>query len=312
MVKTSDIAITPRGPFSWEAANEVLGTFPPTRHHYRGTSEVVRLAFPLDGDFTPVAAALWEEEDGVIRGEVAGTERFDSVARQVARIYSLDHDGSGYPEVGERDPRVGRLMDALPGLRPVCFTSPYETAAWAIISQRIRKDQAAVINERLIAEHGHPLAVAGEVFNAFPSPEKLLEVESISGLPGWKVDRLHGVARAALAGLLDVDRLRELGEAAPASVLSIPGIGPFWSQGIWLRGCGVVDVFPEEPISIAALGLLHGLGEQPVAADVERLTEAFRPYRMWVCFLLRVAAGRRGLIPQVSQREGDIRRSFKR
>ncbi len=311
MVKTSDIAITPHGPFSWETANEVLGTFPPTRHHYRGTSEVVRMAFPLDGDFTPVAAALWEE-GGVIRGEVAGTDRFDSVARQVARIYSLDHDGSGYPEVGERDPRVGRLMDALPGLRPVCFTSPYETAAWAIISQRIRKDQAAVIKERLIAEHGHPLAIAGEVVNSFPVPEKLLEVESISGLPGWKVDRLHGVARAALAGLLDVDRLRELGEAAPASVLSIPGIGPFWSQGIWLRGCGVVDVFPEEPISTAALGLLHGLGEQPAAADVEKLTEAFRPYRMWVCFLLRVAAGRRGLIPGVSRREGDIRSSFKR
>ena len=312
MVTTSEIEITPRGPFSWTVANGVLGTFAPTRHHYRGSSEVIRMAFPLDGDFTPVAAALWEAEDGVIRGEVAGTDRLDAVARQVARVYSLDHDGSDYPSVGDRDPAIGRLMAALPGLRPVCFTSPYETAAWGVISQRIPKDQAAVVKERLIAQHGHPLTVAGEVVNAFPTPERLLTVQHLDGLPDWKLERLHGVARAALEGRLDVDTLRALGPDAPASVLSIPGIGPFWSQGIWLRGCGVVDVFPDEPLSVAALGLLHGLGDQPAAPEIERLTDLYRPFRMWVCFLLRVAAGKRGIIPGMADREMAIRRSFKR
>lgn len=311
MIRTADITITPRGPFSWGTANSVLGTFPPTSHHFRAGSEVTRLAFPLDGDFTPVAVALWEE-GGVIRGEVTGSDRLDLVAAQAARVYSLDHDGSDFPEVAFRDPRLAPLIEALPGLRPICFTSPYETAAWAIISQRIRREQAAAVRDRLIREHGHPLLVAGETVNCFPTPRRLLTVDSISGLPSWKVQRLHGVARAALEGLLDVDRLRALGPAAPASVLPIPGIGPFWSQGIWLRGCGVVDVFPDEPVSIAALGRLHGLGDRPPASEVERLTDAFRPFRMWVCFLLRVAAGRRGLIPGVFEREGELRRGRSR
>jgi len=302
-----EIRIEPRGPFSWESALEVLGSFPPTRHQGRSASNAVPLTFPLDGSFTPVATALRFEE-GALRGEVTGTDDLEAVERQVARIFSLDHDGSNYPAVGERDPAIGRLMSALPGLRPVCFTSPYETAAWAVVSQRISMRQAASIKARLIAEHGHPLTLGGVEVRCFPTPERLLEVESVAGLAGEKVARLHGVARAALAGLLDCDRLRALGdEAGPASVRAIPGIGPFWSSGIYLRGCGIQDVFPDEPVAIAALGRLHGLADEPTAAQVRQLTEVYSPFRMWVCFLLRVAVNR-GLIEGISGNEMSLRR----
>jgi DNA-3-methyladenine glycosylase II len=167
--------------------------------------------------------------------------------------------------------------------------------------------QAARIQDDLLAEHGHPPRVADQEARCFPEPERLLQVTSIPGLSAEKVDRLHGVARAALAGQLDAERLRPLGDAAgPASVRSIRGIGDFWSQGIYLRGCGIVDVFPDEPLSIAALGHLHGLGDRPSPSDVRRLTDVYRPFRMWACFLLRVAAGR-DLIPGVAGREGEIR-----
>jgi DNA-3-methyladenine glycosylase II len=303
-----EIRIEPRGPFSWEAALEVLGTFPPTRHQGRGTSTAVPLTFPLDRTFTPVATALRFEE-GVLLGEVAGTEDLQAVERQVARIFSLDHDGSTYPAVGDRDPAIGRLMSALPGLRPVCFTSPYETAAWGVISQRISMRQAAVIKDRLIADLGHPLRVGDAEVRCFPAPDRLLRLEGVAGLSQEKVGRLRGVAKAALEGLLDAERLRALGdEAGPASVLAIPGIGPFWSSGIYLRGCGIADVFPKEPLSIAALGHVHGLGDRPDAETIERLTEPYRPFRMWVSFLLRVSVNR-GLVPGVAGREGAIRRA---
>jgi DNA-3-methyladenine glycosylase II len=302
-----DIAIMPRGPFSWAAAMDVFGHFPPVEHHARGMVRLLRLTFPLDGDFTPVGVALWDDA-GIVRGEVSGTADLDAVTRQVARVFSLDHDGTAFPEVGERDPAIGRLTAALPGLRPVCFTSPYETAAWAILSGGISTKQASRIQDRIIAEHGHPINVGGADVRCFPSPERLLGIVDVAGLSGQKLERLKGVARAALAGRLDAARLRELGDVdGPASLLSIRGIGPFWSQGIYLRGCGIVDAFPNEPLSIAALGHLHGLGDRPSPAQIAELTERYRPFRMWVCFLLRVAAGR-GLIDGVTGREGAIRR----
>ena len=144
---------------------------------------------------------------------------------------------------------------------------------------------------------------------AFPEPERLLRLTSLDGLSAERVARLRGVARAALDGLLDARRLRELGdEAGPASVLGIRGIGEFWAQGIYVRGCGIRDVFPGEPLAVAALGQLHGLGDRPSDAAIRELTESHRPFRMWVCFLLRVAAGR-GLIAGVAGREGTIRKN---
>lgn len=304
----SDISITHKGPFSWAAANDVGRRFGPVKHNWRD-GDVVPMTFPLDGTFTPVAVALrWE--GGALRGQVAGSSDLAAVQRQVARIFSLDVDATDYPEVGRRDPAIGRLMEVLPGLRPVCFTSPYETAAWAVISQRISMTQAAAVKDRLMDEHGELLEVAGIEARCFPTPERLAEVASVQGLAAEKVTRLRGVAKAALEGLLDVDRLRALGdEAGPESVRVIPGIGPFWSSGIYLRGCGIQDAFPDEPVSLAALGRLHGVGDRPNLLQIEELTAAYRPFRMWVCFLLRVAVNR-GLIPGVAGREMKLRRSF--
>jgi DNA-3-methyladenine glycosylase II len=313
-VNARSFRIEPRGPFSWPLAVDVLGRFGPTGRHVAGegaaaaASSVLRLAFPLDGDFEPVAVAL-RLEDGALWGEVAGTERIAAVAAQVARIFSLDVDGSGYPDLARRDPALAPVMAALPGLRPVCFTSPYETAAWAILSARISMAQAARVQDRLIADLGERLHVAGEDAWSFPTPERLLELRELPGAAPEKVVRLQGVARAALDGILDPDRLRELGDVAgPESLRSIRGIGPFWSSGIYLRGCGIADVFPDEPLSIAALGQLHGLGDRPDPDVAAGLTDLYAPYRMWVCFLLRVAAGR-GIIPGLAGREMAIRRA---
>lgn len=248
--------------------------------------------------------------DGEVRGDIeSGPERPDAAAvtRQVARILSLEHDATTYPEVGRRDPAIGRLMETLPGLRPVNFSSPYECAVWAVLSLRINTTQAASIKKRLMASDGATFMVGGVEFGCIPSPEKLLTIKSVSGIPAVKLERLHGVAKAALEGLLDADHLISLGDQAAESVRVIPGIGAFWSQAIYMRTCGVTDVWPEEPLSNAALGALHGLGDEPSAADITRITDLYRPWRTWIAVLVRFAAGR-GYIPNVTGREGWIRR----
>lgn len=307
-IETSTFELTPAGAFSWEQACEFVAHFPPLRRNWTGTGDPLRIAFLLDGTFEPVAVALrW---DGArLRGEVAGTTDIGAASRQVARIFALDYDGTGFPELGRRDPAIARIIDAFPGLRPVSFTSPYECAAWAILSQRISMRQASAIQDRLVAEYGTRFEVGGGEAWAFPTPQRLERLTEFAGLAALKVERLRGVAHAALDGLLDADKLRALGPVeGPTSLRAIPGIGPFWSSGIYLRACGVADEFPEEPLSVAALGILHGLGERPDAETVARITDAYRPYRMWAAVLLRVAANR-GAIPGLSGREGEVRRA---
>ena len=84
----------------------------------------------------------------------------------------------------------------------------------------------------------------------------------------WFLDRLdpgdpahHISTTVRLRGDLDVDRLRALGPVgARAALRRVRGIGEFWSSGVWLRACGVVDEWPDEPLATAALARLHGRG----------------------------------------------------
>jgi len=275
-------SIVPRGSFSWPSAFDVLTRFQPLAHVWTGDASDLRLSLLSDGDFAPVDVRL-RFEGGVLRGESTGGD----VARQVARIFSLDHDGTEWDALCARERRLGALV---PGLRPVCFTSPYEAACWGIVSQHISMDQGARVIATLVEESG----------GRFPAPSELIHLERLRGLAAVKVERLRAVAAAALDGGLDADRLRALGEeGALESLRRIPGIGPFWSKGIYLRACGVTDVFPDEPRALAALEKLYG----------DRNTDRFRPFRMWACFLLRVADARGLITPSTKSIRTSVRTS---
>lgn len=163
--------IIPEGPYSFEQSVKFLEGFAPAAYE-GGDSERLRLAFVVDGGDEVAGVEVWSEGSSLV-GEVYGDANFEVVRRQIARILSLDVDGSGFPEVWDRDPVVKGLRKRYPGLRPVCFNSPYEAAAWAIIGHRIRIVQAARVKARMAGELGPAVDVAGEPLHAFPAPSRL-------------------------------------------------------------------------------------------------------------------------------------------
>ncbi len=210
---------------------------------------------------------------------------------QVARILSLDADGSGFPRVGERDPVVGRLQVRYPGLRPVCFYSPYEAAAWAIIGNRIRIAQAARVKASMARELGPVVKVRGKGLHAFPGPSRLARFEGFPGLFGRKAEYLRSLGRVAAEGKLDAPYLRSLPvEEALEDLKKLPGIGPFSAELILLRGAGEPDHLPaNEPRLGRAVALAYGLDEPPAAEELAETSEVWRPYRTWVALHLRAA-----------------------
>ncbi|MGD9988960.1 DNA-3-methyladenine glycosylase family protein [Pseudonocardia sp.] len=286
--------ITPRGAFSLaEAALFGFG--------HRGESSfdgTMRLAFCLDDLSGQVGVAL-TESGGDIVGEISGLPPggdVEAVRAQVARIVSLDHDATGYERVAAADPVVAPVLAAAPGLRPVLFHSPYEAAAWSVLSLRWGRRQAAAARERFAREHGRVLEVAGRTLSAFPTPAQLLEVGSSPGLPEVKMQRLRGVAQAALAGTLEVAALRDADQAqADATLQAIPGIGPFSSALIRFRSTGAADLAVGHERNLAEIvGGRYGLDGPATDDDLVRIAEGWRPFRTWVAVLLRAASGRLG------------------
>jgi DNA-3-methyladenine glycosylase II len=286
--------IDPGGPFSLELARG-FGFGP--RPGEAAAGEPFCLAFPLD-DFSGHGAALVRQAklDDAVEVEVGAGEA-DAVARQVSRILSLDRSGTGWAAVGERDEVIGRLQREHHYLRPVLFHSPYEAAAWAVISQRRHPNQARTVRSRLARELGEVFELAGEEVESFPLPSALCQLEELDGLEPRRLGRLRAVAEAALDGKLDAERLRGMdpGEAI-ADVQELPGIGPFYAVLIVVRAAGVTDALAtEEPIVRAYAGHLYGLGEDASAEKLAEIAENWRPYRTWATVLVRYAGERAGL-----------------
>ena len=261
--------LEPRGPFTLSSAARFIAGWPP------GQAEVgddqVQLRFLVDDWSGPAHVVLTQDGD-VVRGSVAADNEERAIA-QAARIVSLDHDGTGYAEVGERDPVVGELQRTSGYLRPVLFHSPYEAAAWSIISARTRHEQAVKIRDAL--SRG----------GIFPAPERLLALRAQLALPDAKLARLHAVAEAALEGRLDREPLLA---APPDDALTqlqeLPGIGPFYAGLILLRAVGTTDVLAQgEPRLKKAVEKRYG-------TPLDDVSETWRPFRTWVSVLMRAHA----------------------
>jgi DNA-3-methyladenine glycosylase II len=284
--------ITPRGPFSLAEA----ATFGFGQRDGSGWDGVMRMAFCLDGYEGHAGVEVRQDAAGTVHGiaRVRGGAGLDAVVRQVARVLSLDHDATEFLRVGERDPVIGKLQAAAAGLRPPLFYSPYEAAAWAVLSARRPARQMQQIRQRLSEAHGEVFELADERLAAFPSPRQLLSVPSFPGIPQDKIRRLHGVADAALAGTLDVGYLKALGpEQAMAELQQINGIGPFYSALVVIRGTGFTDVLPvQEPRALALTARLYQLDAAPGPEEFARIAEPWRPFRTWAVVLIRAAAGR--------------------
>ncbi|MDQ3870002.1 MAG: hypothetical protein M3301_00105 [Chloroflexota bacterium] len=161
----------------------------------------LHFAFVPEGD-ERVASVCVRQPDSVVVADLYGAVDQGAVARQVERILSLDIDATGFVEVGRRDPVVARLQERYRGLRPVTFFTPYEAAAWSLISHRIQMRQAARIKTRMAEELGPSILIETERWHAFPGPARLRELEAFPGLFGRKVEYLRSVGAAAVDGRL--------------------------------------------------------------------------------------------------------------
>lgn len=288
---TGTFEVRANGPFSFRASVRFLEGFAPAAYDSpdrRG----LRLAFLVDGTWEPAAAWIMPmDDDAGVMIETRGGGNAERVRDQVARILSLDIDGTGYDVVIDRDPVLRSLWVRYDGLRPVLFHSPYEAAAWAIIGNRIRITQSARIKARMANDLGDRLVIAGESVAAFPAPGQLSHLEGFPGLSERKIGFLRSLGDAATAGHLDVEVLRRLEpEAARRQLKELPGIGDFSAELVMIRAAGEVDRVPgSESRFTRAIQRFYKLDREPEPGQIRAITDAWRPFRSWVSVMLRAA-----------------------
>lgn len=277
----------PQGPFDLLYQNQYFNGWP----LIEGGQTLV-MAFPVEGWQGSAAVTLRQDPSGGLEGGIHGPPDVWERARQQAlAAMSLDEDGGSWSAVGTRDALVAELQVKYHHMRPTLFHSPYEAASAFIIGHRITIGQGRKLRAGMAREFGETIEVAGEGFFAFPSPQELLTLEVYPGLNETKINRLHSVARAALEGWLDRAYLRSLDdEVALAKLETLPGIGPFFSQGILYRGAGGKDGFTRDEMTYQVMRRAYGLDDDTSEEALLAIAEQWQPYRMWVNVLLHVWA----------------------
>ena len=276
----TSVVLRPRGPFSVASAAAFLHGFPPV--DAGDDAAALELALRVAGTWAPFVALLRADGDAV-RAELHGPGAADREAArgELERVLSLDVDGTGFAALADRDPVVAELQRRRPGLRPVLFASPYEAAAWALLSQRTRSAQAVALRRRLAAGLGDAVPVPGGHRHAFPAPARLAALgdAEVPGLPAVKAGRLRALGAAAAHGRLDAARLRALGpERAFDELRELPGIGPFGAELVLVRGVGAPDAFPDhEPRLHAAMRTAYDLPPPPFPSPPPPLYATIRP-----------------------------------
>ncbi len=262
------------GPWSLQTSKRFWEGFTPAALAGGQPRPRLRTAFPVEGDWHRAEAEVTQAGD-TARLVLAGDGDLEAAAAQVRRFLALDVDGRGWPEVGRRDPVIADTQARLPGLRPCGFHSPYEAAAWSVLSQRLRIVQAARLRAELIDRYGED--------GAFPPPHTLARLDL--DLPARKGEYLRAVAEAALEGLLDGAALRALDPGqAVQRVQQVKGLGPFAAELVVLRGANAPDALPHHERRLEAeIAEQYGTGR-----SLAEISQAWRPYRTWAAVHLRV------------------------
>jgi DNA-3-methyladenine glycosylase II len=139
------------------------------------------------------------------------------------------------PAGGVTEAQVRRILALGLAVSPACpvrFGTPYEAAAWSILSARGPVTRAAARWQALVAAHGEAVDLGdAEPWRAFPLPRTILALSDLPGVPEEQLWRLHDVAEAAQHGLLDAAALAALPEdAARARLKTLRGIGDFYAE----------------------------------------------------------------------------------
>ncbi|MDE0774904.1 MAG: helix-turn-helix domain-containing protein [Nocardioides sp.] len=218
---------------------------------------VMRLAIAdaLDPGLTAFVEASFELAD--LRDTAAAVER-------ARRLLDADCDPVAVDDHFVGDPVIGTLARRCPGLRLPGQVDGDETAVRTVVGQQVSVAGARTVTGQVVAAVGQRIdtSVPG-LTHLFPRPDVLAGLDPASlPMPRARGRALVGLCAALVDGQVRLDRGVDRADVR-ASLVALPGIGPWTADYVAMRALGHPDVFL--PTDIGVRNALRGLGHEPAA-----------------------------------------------
>jgi DNA-3-methyladenine glycosylase II len=214
------------------------------------------------------------------------------VTRFMARTFGPDETLNQYYKWRGKDEVQRRLAKRFRGVRLIGVTNLWECLIWSIIGQQVSVQSAFAVRSRVTRMAGAQVAWQGQIYEGFPTPAALLKLSAQQlrdcGFSHQKAGYSLGIAEQIVAGELDEEKLRVLPlPEVRKKLLALKGIGPWSVEYAMMRLHLDPDSCPYEDIGLRnAIAKEYGLDRQATMAEVEALSETWRPFRAYASFYL--------------------------
>lgn len=282
--------LTPPAPYALDLTATALARFPRLLNRWDGTT--YRRLFATERAFVEIAVRQEGAVDEprllfTLAGPTAvASSTLDSVMREAARMLGSTEAIASFLAVAARDPVIGPLARALPGLRLFRKNDVVEEVIVNILAQQISLPFAYQCKARLVAAYGPRLTCGGMTRYALPTPVILatLTPEALRPLliSRQKAAALRAFGEAVVSGTLDLAALPRMSDVdAIAALTAVRGIGPWTAHWTLGRTLGRGHIVPVGDVGVQAmLGRAYGLGRKMTPDEVRRWADDWSEYAL--------------------------------
>ncbi|KRD14842.1 DNA-3-methyladenine glycosylase [Mycobacterium sp. Root265] len=196
------------------------------------------------------------------------------------RLLDLDADPVAVVDALGQDPHLGAVVAKAPGQRIPRTVDEAELAVRVVLGQQVSVKAARTHAGRLAHAYGTALTDPdGGLTHVFPSVEQLsaLDPDGLA-MPASRRRTLITLIAAMAAGDVEVDAGADWNRAR-AQLAALPGIGPWTTEVIAMRGFGDPDAFPVSDLGVRAAAKAVGLPAVPDA--LLEHSARWRPWRAY-------------------------------
>ncbi|GAC1628264.1 MAG: DNA-3-methyladenine glycosylase [Ktedonobacteraceae bacterium] len=292
--------ITPIAPYDFTKSLNFLGFFSPTQGEQSITEQALTKAVYVDGQLIAFQlSSVGTTDEPQLAYTLFSEQPIDDETQNAARdritfFLSLDDDLRPFYAIGQEDADFASIVQELYGYHQVKFLTPFESACWAVLSQRNPMNMSQMMKKSIVETYGGNITVAETVYPTFPEAQRMVHVSE---------DELTGVVRntrkaeylvAVIKAFNDVDehflRTGDYDEVE-AWLRSMRGFGEWSASFVMVRGLGRMEQLTvNEKVTLAAASRLYGHGKDLTQAEIKRIAEQYGPYKGYWGHYLRVGS----------------------
>jgi len=222
----------------------------------------------------PDSAAL------MLEVRIGDTRSLLAIVERVRRMFDIGADPAVVTAQLSGEPLLRRAAAAHPGMRVPGAWDPFELTVRAIIGQQISVRGATTITGRVAQRWGSSIIGSPTLTHLFPTPAQLADAPlETAGITPARAVTLRTLARTVRDGRFSFDAAETL-----TSLANINGIGDWTTQYVAMRALNEPDAFPAGDL------ILRRMAGDCTARELERRSQAWRPWRAYAVMLLWQAA----------------------